>query len=283
VPILSELHLYPIKSCAGISLRKATATPFGLMSGQIHDREWMVVDPDGNFLSQREYPCMARIVPQLQNDALVLQAPGMADLIIPLDHALPKHAPALQVTVWDDTLIACDCGDTIAAWFSQAIGVSCRLVRFHPEAKRLANSKWTAGRAVPTLFADGFPMLVISEASLDDVNQKLVAQHRSTLPMNRFRPNIVIADVEAFEEDYAAMIGIGDVHLQPVKPCPRCTMPAVDQATGISGPDPVDILQAYRANPKVDGGITFGMNAILIDGENALLEVGQEVEIELSF
>ena len=101
--------------------------------------------------------------------------------------------------------------------------------------------------------------------------------------MNRFRPNLAIAGVEAFEEDYAAAIQIGGARLQAVKPCPRCTIPAVDQATGISGPDPLDILQRYRANPKLDGGIAFGMNVILLEGQNHLLEIGQQVEIELAF
>ncbi|HSY26293.1 MAG TPA: MOSC domain-containing protein, partial [Burkholderiaceae bacterium] len=189
----------------------------------------------------------------------------------------------LQVRVWDHALLALDCGENIAAWFSQALGMRCRLARFHPRVQRLINNEWASGRDIQTHFADGYPMLLISEASLADLNQKLHAQARVALPMNRFRPNLVIAGVEAFEEDYAAIIQIGPVQLQPIKPCPRCPIPAIDQATGISGPDPLDILQSYRANPKVDGGITFGMNVILLEGENHVLEVGQEVEVELMF
>jgi uncharacterized protein YcbX len=283
MPILTELNLYPIKSCAGISLRKATVTAIGLMSEHIHDREWMVVDSDGNFLTQREHPSMARIIPRLKNDALELQASGMARLEIPLSLPNPHNAPTLKVSVWDDTLQAYDCGEATATWFSQAIGSPCRLVRFHPYATRLANRKWTGVHRVQTLFADGFPMLIISEASLEDLNRKLVAQGRSPLPMNRFRPNFVIAGTAAFEEDLATSIQIGDTRLQPVKPCPRCPIPAIDQATGISGPDPLDILQSYRANPIVDGGITFGMNMILLEGGNTVLEVGQEVVVDLTF
>jgi uncharacterized protein YcbX len=126
-------------------------------------------------------------------------------------------------------------------------------------------------------------MLLISEGSLADLNQRLHAQSRAPLPMNRFRPNLVIDGVDAFEEDYADTLQIGSVRLQPVKPCPRCPMPSIDQTTGLIGPDPLDILQSYRVNPKVDGGITFGMNVILLDGENEMLQVGQEVEIELAF
>jgi len=283
MPILTELNLYPIKSCAGIALRKATVTPFGLMSGHIYDREWMVVDHAGNFLTQREISQMACIRPHLKIDALEVTAPGMAALEIPLNLPDSDHAATLQVRVWDHALLALDCGENIAAWFSQALGIPCRLARFHPQAQRLINNEWTNGRDIQTHFADGYPMLLISEASLADLNQKLNAQARPALPMNRFRPSLVIAGVEAFEEDYTAILQIGRVHLQPIKPCPRCPIPAIDQATGISGPDPLDILQSYRANPKVDGGITFGMNVILLEGENQVLEVGQEVELELAF
>ncbi|MFI4939977.1 MAG: MOSC domain-containing protein [Burkholderiales bacterium] len=283
MPILTQLNLYPIKSCAGISLRKATATAVGLMSEGIRDREWMVVDSEGNFLTQREYPAMARIIPRLKTDSLELQAPGMARLEIPLSLPDPDHAPVLNVKVWDDTLIAYDCDDPTAVWFSKAIGSPCRLARFHPHAKRVANRKWTGGAEVQTLFADGFPMLIISEASLEDLNQKLLAEARAPLPMNRFRPNLVISGVDAFEEDYAALIQLGDAQLQPVKPCPRCPIPSIDQATGVIGPDPLDILQRYRANPTIEGGIAFGMNAILLGSEDKMLEVGQEARIELAF
>lgn len=283
MPILTELNLYPIKSCAGIALREATLTAAGLMSGHIYDREWMVVDAQGEFLTQREHPKMALITPRIKADTLELRAPGMLRLEIPLDLADPTDAPTLEVRVWDDSVKAYDCDDTTAAWFSNAIGVACRLVRFHPHAKRVANTKWTEGVEAPTLFSDGFPMLVISAASLDDLNRKLTAQGRNALPMNRFRPNIVINGVDAFEEDFAATFGIGSAVLKPVKPCPRCPIPSIDQTTGTIGPDPLDILQTYRANPKVDGGITFGMNAILLEGEGQVLRIGQDVDIALAF
>ena len=283
MPILTELNLYPIKSCAGISLREAVVTEAGLMSEHIYDREWMVVDAQGNFLTQREHPRMALIVPRIKGDMLELRAPGMLRLEIPLDLSDPDEAPTLEVRVWDDTVKAYDCDETTATWFSNAVGVACRLVRFHPHAKRLANKKWTGDVEVPTMFSDGYPMLVISEASLEDLNQKLTAQGRAALPMNRFRPNLVINGIEAFEEDYVDTFKLGGATLKPVKPCPRCPIPSVDQATGIVGPSPLDILQTYRANPKVDGGITFGMNAILLEGEGQVLRVGQEVGVELAF
>lgn len=281
--ILTELNLYPIKSCAGIALREATLTAAGLMYEQIYDREWMMVDAQGEFITQRDHPKMALITPRIKADTLELRAPGMLRLEIPLDLPNPDDEKTLQVRVWNDTVNAYDCDETTAAWLSNFLGIPCRLVRFHAEAKRIANTKWTGGIDVPTLFSDGYPMLVISEASLADLNEKLTAQGRNALPMNRFRPNIVISGIGAFEEDYAQSFKIGTATLKPVKPCPRCPVPSIDQATGEIGPDPLDILRTYRTDPRVDGGITFGMNTILLEGEGQVLRVGQELEVDLAF
>lgn len=283
MPILTELHLYPIKSCAGISLREATLTPAGLMSEHIYDREWMLVDANGLALTQREYPNMALITPRIKADTLELRAPGMLRLEVPLGLPDPEDEKIIRVQVWDDQLDAYDCDDTTALWFSNALGVTCRLVRFHPDAKRLASMTWTAGVEVPTLFSDGFPMLVIGAGSLADLNEKLIAQGRAALPMNRFRPNLVFGDLAAYEEDFAESYKLGDATLKPVKPCPRCPIPSIDQATGEIGPDPLDILRTYRVNPKVDDGITFGMNAILLSGAGQLVRVGQQVDVNLAF
>lgn len=283
MPILSELNLYPVKSCAGVTLREASLTAAGLMSRQVHDREWMVVDPEGNFLTQRQHPKLATIMPVIHSQVLELNAPGMPALEIPLALGDAAGAPTLQVTVWDDVIAACDCGNAAAAWFSEVIGTSSRLVRFHPHSRRSANTDWTGGVEAPTLFSDGYPILVISTASLADLNEKLVAQGRAALPMNRFRPNIVIDGIDAFEEDFARRITIGAVTLRPVKPCPRCQIPSIDQASGETGPSPLDILQTYRANPKIGGGLAFGMNAIVQAGAGQVLRVGQEVGVELAF
>ena len=281
--ILSEITLYPIKSCAGMALRSATVTRAGLMTEQIYDREWMVVDENGQAMTQREHPRMALIVPKLKADTLELRAPGMLRLEIELGLPDPELAPTLQVQVWDDTVLAYDCDATTAAWFSSFLGVPCRLARFHANAHRAVSTKWTGGVEATTLFSDGYPILVAGAASLDDVNRKLAAAGRAALPMNRFRPNIVIAGVEAFEEDYAESLRIGDVLLKPVKPCPRCPMPSVDQATGEFGPDPLDVMQGYRAKEEVEGAICFGMNAIVIEGDGQRLQVGQEIEVTLAF
>ena len=276
---LTALTLYPIKSCAGIALQQATLTAAGLMHAQLHDREWMVVDAQGEFLTQRSHPALALITPLLNVGAGMLEvhapALGLTPLSLPLARPAAGSAPQRQVRVWDDLVDADDCGDAAAHWFSQALGLACRLVRFPAQASRITNTHWTAHADVPTRFSDGYPFLLISQASLDDLNQKLAAHGRDPLPMNRFRPNLVIDGVAAFEEDYIDSLGLGGALLKPVKPCARCPIPSVDQATGLIGPDPLDILRSYRANPRLDGGIAFGMNVILLQGDGEMVNLGR--------
>jgi uncharacterized protein len=281
--ILSEIILYPVKSCAGLSVREATLTRAGLAVDAVYDREWMVVDGDGQCLTQREHPRMALIAPRLKAEVLELRAPGMLRLEIALGLPDPADEVTLDVTVWDDTVPAYDCGDTCAAWFSNAVGTPCRLVRFHAGATRLASAKWTGGVEAPTLFSDGFPLLIAGSASLADLNDKLAAAGRGALPMNRFRPNLVVDGIEAFEEDYAEAFTFGGASVKPVKPCGRCTIPAVDQASGVPGPDPLDILRTYRTKPAMDDAICFGMNAIVTAGDGERLFVGQAVGVTLAF
>jgi len=281
--ILSDIILYPIKSCAGIRLQEAVLTHSGLMSEHVFDREWMVVDPQGRFLTQREHPRMALIVPSIKATTLELRAPGMLRLEIELGLPHPQRAPMLEVQVWDDTVRAYDCDEVTATWFSNAIGVPCRLVRFHPDVVRATSTKWTDGVAASTMFADGYPVLIAGIASLADVNDKLRAAGREALPMNRFRPNLVIGDIAAFEEDYAEFLQFGATILKPVKPCSRCPIPSVDQATGVPGPDPLDVMHGYRAKPELDGAICFGMNAIVTEGGDERIVVGQDIGFELAF
>lgn len=279
---VAQLSIYPVKSCGGIVLQEAMITWAGLMGHGLHDREWMVVDKHGNFITQRTCPKMALIQPQIKAESLALHAPSMPPLAIPL--AMPDlDAPSIEVQIWNDRIQAFDCSELAARWFSDFLGIPCRLVRSHADAKRIASIEWTNGIEAPTLFADGYPVLVISEASLQDLNDKLAAQGRPPLPMNRFRPNLVISGVEAFEEDYVESITLGDGVLRLVKPCPRCPVPSIDQSTGKFGPDPLDILRTYRANPRLDGAITFGMNAIVTKHSSGAVHLGQEAEIELAF
>ena len=259
-----------------------TTAGLGLCTGQFIDREWMVVDHNGGYMTQRDFPRMALITPTLHADTLALDFPGLPTLALVLDRPGPQAATR-RVHIWDDSLRAYDCDDTTAAWFSQALGVPCRLVRFHADVTRAVSQKWTNGVAATTLFSDGYPILVIGQASLDDLNDKLRSAGREPLPMNRFRPNVVIGGIDAYEEDYTETFQLGAAVLKPVKPCPRCPMPSVDQATGEFGPDPLDILQSYRAKPELDGALCFGMNAILTAGNGQLVRVGQEIEVELAF
>ena len=277
---IARLFVYPVKSCAGIEVQQALLTETGLDL----DRAWMVVDAQGMFLTQRSLPRMALIRPQLKSDEMVLRAPGMLALHVAIDAV---EAPA-TVTVWRDTVPAWDMGPVAAQWFSDFLGQPCRLVRFDPEHRRLSSLEWTGGVAVPNQFADGFPLLVTSEASLEDLNARLAAEGHATVGMERFRPNVVLAGVDAHDEDRVDMIhvegdGTTDIHLQPVKPCARCPIPDIDPATAESHPSVSDTLRTYRQDKRLDGAITFGMNAIVRSGAEQWLRVGQRMAADLRF
>lgn len=279
--ILSQLILYPIKSCAGMEVAQAVATASGLRAQGVHDREWMLVTPDGLFLTQREYPRMATIVPRVEGELLALSAPGMPPLLLPL--APQAGGATLRVQIWEDIVDAADCGDAAAAWFEQALGGACRLVRFVPGLERPTSTKWTGGAPSSARFADAYPLLLIGSAALEEINARMLAAGRTALPMNRFRPNLVVEGTDPFEEDYTESLRAGDILIKPVKPCARCPIPAIDQATGIPGPDPLDILQSWRAKAILDGAVCVGMNCIVLEGEGGVLRVGQELDVSLSF
>jgi uncharacterized protein len=275
--VISQLIVYPVKSCAGVPVPEAILLDTGLE----FDRAWMVVDERGEFLTQRELPRMALIQPQLKYHEMILRAPGMLALHVKLDEV---EAP-VRVRVWDDEVAAYDMGKIAAQWFTDFLGTTARLVRFDPEHRRLSSLKWTGGIEALNQFDDGFPLLVISEASLSQFNDKLVASGSAAVSMARFRPNIVLGDaadvagLAPHDEDRLDLLHIatseGMVKLKPVKPCPRCPIPNVDPATGASSPEVGDMLQTYRQDARVNGAVTFGMNAIVIDGIDCLLKVGQ--------
>jgi len=247
-------------------------------TGLEFDRAWMVVDERGDFLSQRELPRMALIRPTLRAADMVLRAPGMLALHIAYDTV---EAPT-RVTVWDDTMPAYDMGDLAAQWFSDFLGRRVRLVRFDPDHKRLSSLKWTGGIEAENQFADGFPLLVVTRLALDELNTRLAAQGRPAVTIERFRPNLVLDAVDetltAHAEDHLEELHIetddGPVRLKLVKPCVRCSIPDVDPATAETGQAVGDALAGYRADARMNGGLTFGMNAIVLDGVERLLRVG---------
>jgi len=283
--VISRLYVYPVKSCAGVQMQEALLTETGLE----FDRAWMVVDAQGEFLTQRELPRMALIQPQLKHDEMVLRAPGMLALHIALDQV---EAP-VRVRLWKDEVAAYDMGPIAAQWFSDFLGIPARLVRFDPEHKRICSLQWTGGIEALNQFSDGYSVLVISEASLDQFNGKLAAKGHAAVGMERFRPNIVLGnpadglELAPHDEDRLDLLQIateqGAVQLKPVKPCPRCPIPNVDPATALSSPEVGDMLQSYRQDARVKGAVTFGMNAIVLQGVDHLLKVGQAVGANFRF
>jgi uncharacterized protein YcbX len=283
--VISALFVYPIKSCAGIQVTEAIMTETGLE----FDRAWMVVDEKGEFLTQREFPRMALIQPQLKHYEMVLRAPGMLGLYVKLDEV---EAP-VRVRIWDEEVEAYDMGAVAAQWFSDYLGTKARLVRFNPEHKHISSRTWTGGVEALNQFTDGFPVLVISEASLTQLNNQLVASGSPAVSMARFRPNIVLAspndetEQTSHDEDRLDVLhiatGAGSIQLKPVKPCPRCPIPNIDPATAHSSPEVGDMLQSYRSDPRVDGAITFGMNAVVLEGFEQTLVTGQVVTANYRF
>ena len=271
---VAQLFVYPVKSCAGVALQEAELTETGLDL----DRAWMVVDATGRFVTQRELPRMALVVPQIRHYEVVLRAPGMLALHLGMNEVV---SPA-RVQVWADTVDAWDMGDVAAQWFSDFLGQpGLRLVRFDPEVRRLSSLKWTGGIESPNQFADGFALLVTTTAALDELNARLAANGVAAVDMRRFRPNLVLAGTAAHDEDRVDELHIattgGPVRLKLVKPCARCPIPNVDPATGEPAPHVMDALQTYRADPRVGGALTFGMNAIVLDGLGQRLRVGDAV------
>lgn len=296
MPIITALYLYPIKSCAGIALNEAELSETGLRVNGVGDREWMIVDHNGLFLSQRECPLMATIKPVILNHQLLLQAPNTSVLPISIRRQQDSVAQSAmrQVQVWDDILMAEDCGEEASAWCSKVLGTPCHLVRFLPSVQRLRESQWSPGVSLSNFFSDGFPMLLTSEASLSDLNQQLTSHGRPNVPMDRFRPNIVIDGESAFEEEYVdtyikplseqqKLLKQEEIVLKPVKPCPRCPIPGVNQDTGVIEPNPVDILQTYHTHPRLDNAPVFGMNTIVQTGKNQWIRVGDFFQSQIAF
>ncbi|MBX3063931.1 MAG: MOSC domain-containing protein [Anaerolineae bacterium] len=268
---LSGLYYYPIKSCAGTSVDRAQTDERGV----IGDREYMVVDSDGHFITQREYPGMALIQPQRDDTGILrISAPEISTLTVdPLEGE--EHR---QITVWRYTGPAIDMGNQAAQWFSDYLGTPARLVRQDHSHKRAVNPQYALSDRDETSFSDAYPFLIISQASLDDLNSRL----DSALPMNRFRPNLVVAGSNPFAEDTWTRIRIGSLSLAIVKPCARCVTTTVDQSTGKKGVEPLRTLAKFRQTTATND-VMFGQNVIYADPSSqprgGMLCIGDPVEV----
>ncbi len=281
---IARLFVYPVKSCAGVEVREVLLTD----TGPEFDRAWMVVDAQSEFLTQRQWPRMALIRPHLKQAEMVLRAPGMLALHVAFDRVeLP-----VRVRVWADEVAAYDMGDIAAQWFSDFLSApdqphKLRLVRFDPEQRRVSTLQWTGGVEATYQFADAFPLLVTSEGSLAELSARLVSAGHGAVGIERFRPNIVLGGIEAHDEDRVELLLVetaeGEAQIKPVKPCARCSIPDVDPASAVSSPEVSDTLRSYRTDARVGGAITFGMNAIVLQGEDHVLRVGQAVRANYRF
>ncbi|MBK6749672.1 MAG: MOSC domain-containing protein [Acidobacteria bacterium] len=283
---ISEINIYPIKSLAGISVEAAMVEERGLR----YDRRWMLTTPDGMFFTQREFPKMATLSVWIEEDGggLGVAADRFGDVFVPMDSDSDKRQ---MVTIWGSVCEAEVYGAALNEWFSDVLGTECQLVKMPDDSRRNVSELFNSGDDVVS-FADGYPQLVIGEASLEDLNGRLrqAGMPAAPVPMNRFRPNIVVAESDPYAEDDWKRIRIGGAEFRSSKPCARCVMTTIDQAKGeFDGKDPLKTLATYRMAKDVmpervaDLGLTetavlFGQNLI---GESvgSSICVGDEIEV----
>jgi uncharacterized protein YcbX len=259
---LSRIYVYPIKSAGGVALDDAVVDPRGLK----YDRRWMLVDGAGRYMTQRRFPRMALIKVGLSSEALVIGAPGMPALEVPLRQ---EPAGSIRAQIWEDVLRAALVGEGADRWFGEFLGVRCRLVYMPDDVIRPAWPRYAADED-RVGFADRFPFLLVSAASLDDLNSRL----ESPVAVDRFRPNLVVGGCEPYAEDGWERIRIGDVPFRVAKSCARCVITTVDQRTGIKGKEPLRTLSRYR---RFDGQVFFGRN--LIHDSQGILRAGDPLKI----
>lgn len=258
---VSGLYIYPVKSLGGIAIDSAMVTSRGLQ----HDRRLMLVDENNCFLTQRVFPVMALLQPTFTDDALVIRHKKntITPLFIPFDL---QHGELVRVTVWDDTCDAILFDDRVNRWFSEALGIPCRLVYMPDSSEREVDKRYASDREI-TSFSDGYPMLLIGQASLDDLNKRL----ELPVPMNRFRPSIVFTGGEPFEEDRLAAFSINGIDFKAVKPCARCIMTTINQDNPSISKEPLKTLASFR---NKDNKILFGQNLLHIgDGKLQLGDI----------
>lgn len=264
---ISQLFIYPVKSLGGIAVDQLPITD----RGALHDRRWMLVDPFGGFLTLRQHPEMTRLHTAIEEDALIIfDAKDPADRISTPLH--PAHSATMSVQVWDDTVTAWICEKNTSDWLSEKLGQPVLLVYMPDESRRPVDPVYAPPGSI-TAFTDGYPLLIIGQSSLDDLNSRL------DLPVDmlRFRPNIVFTGGHPFSEDDFARISIAGIPMLGVKRCARCVVTTIDPATGSAGPEPLRTLSTYRRHGnKVD----FGMN-LVADGTGTL-RIGDEIRLSVT-
>jgi len=270
---ITAINVYPVKGCRGMALESARIAATGFE----HDREWLIVRPDGRFMTQREEPRLALIETALIDTqeaggaALRLRVPGGEELSVPV----AAQGREVEVTCWKDRCAAFDVGEPASEFLTRYLGAPYRLVRFDARRKRVSNPQWTPGVEALNQFSDGYPWLLISEASLEDLNSRLERK----LPMNRFRPNIVVSGLPAFGEDELHEVTAGAVRLRRAKGCTRCIVTTTEQSTGTrDGNEPLQMLAKFRFDRELKG-VVFGQNMILIEGVGEELRVGDELVV----
>lgn len=277
--VVTDLFVYPVKSCRGVRVDSADLWETGLYL----DRLWMLVDAQGRFLSQRTVPRLALVQTALRFDSLQVKAPGMLTLDVPVAGFDYDPEKRLEVTVWNDRVAAFAENELVNTWFSRFLEQPVRLVRIDPDFRRVCDRRWTGDDEAITQFADGYPLLVISRGSLDDLNRRLEAAGKPALPMERFRPNVVVDGLDAYGEDHVATLSTASYAIRLVKPCGRCVIPCIDQQTAEVGTEPTDTLSTYRYSDRVDG-LAFGMNGIVLRGaDEAVVRVGDTLDVEIDF
>jgi uncharacterized protein YcbX len=264
---IAALYYYPLKSARGIELECAPLTSAGLQD----DRRWMLVTGEGRFITQREAPRLALLEPRVSPTTLLLTAPQRPQISIPLS----RQGPRRTVIVWRAECAAFDEGDEVAAWLHDFLGRPCRLVRFDPSHRRLSAREWTGAFEADVRFADGYAILAVNTASLADLNDRLAVR----LPVNRFRPNIVLEGLQPYDEDRIEELCGDGIRLKLVKACTRCRITVTNQDSGeVEGDEPLRTLQRYRYDPHLHG-VCFGQNAIVVEGAGATLRRGQMLEM----
>jgi uncharacterized protein len=269
MPTISDLFVYPVKSCAGVRMTEVSIVPTGFA----FDRNWMVADADGNFVTQREHSTLALVKPQL-NGGITLTAPDMEPLHVAADAA----GEPVTITLFGEKHDAVATTAEADAWFSKYLGGTFRLVKCDPAKRRLGGVQYPQRDDAPTSFVDNYGILVISQASHATLNQKLP----QAVPMNRFRPNIVVAGVDEHDEDYFTNARCGDVALRFINPCYRCSLTSIDQQSATPGLDVLPTLSTYRYDEAVKG-VKFGAYAAISSGIGSQLRVDSDLDVDWSF